>query len=238
MRMDVVATASGLYTYRGAAARARFVRRAGAAAPAAEAANARPAQKQGAPTASTRAEGARSATRPENLSPQEKQKLDELKKRDKEVRAHEQAHVAAAGGHALGGPRYTYQVGPDGKKYAVGGEVPLDASKVAGNPQATIQKAQAIRRAAMAPANPSAADKAIAAKAASMAAEARRELIKEKEREGDTAQSLQATSSSVRPDEPGDKPFSSRNHTFVEQNAISAYAKVASAGAGILDTYA
>ena len=44
---------------------------------------------------------------------------------DREERQHEQAHLSAAGGHARGGPSYQYETGPDGKRYAVGGEVSI-----------------------------------------------------------------------------------------------------------------
>ncbi len=113
------------------------------------------------------------------LSEDERRQVEELKKRDREVRAHEQAHLAAAGGYAMGGARYTYKMGPDGKRYAVGGEVPIDVSEVPGNPQATLQKAMTVRRAALAPSNPSSADRAIAAKAAMMAAQARQEMARD-----------------------------------------------------------
>jgi len=110
------------------------------------------------------------------LSPEEKQVLDDLKTRDREVRAHEQAHLAAAGPYAKGPPSYEYQTGPDGKPYAVGGEVQIDTSKVSGNPQATLVKAQTIKRAANAPRDPSAQDGEVAAQAAQMEAEARQEI--------------------------------------------------------------
>jgi hypothetical protein len=110
------------------------------------------------------------------LSPEEKQVLDELKARDREVRAHEQAHLAAAGPYAKGPPSFEFQTGPDGQPYAVGGEVQIDTSSVAGNPQATVTKAQTIKRAATAPANPSAQDRQVAAQAAQMEAQARQEI--------------------------------------------------------------
>ncbi len=113
------------------------------------------------------------------LSEEERREVEELKRRDREVRAHEQAHLAAAGGYATGGARYTYKMGPDGKRYAVGGEVPIDVSEVPGNPQATLQKAMTVRRAALAPSNPSAADRSIAARASMMAAKARQEMARE-----------------------------------------------------------
>lgn len=110
------------------------------------------------------------------LSPEEKQVLDELKSRDREVRAHEQAHLAAAGPYAKGPPSLEFQTGPDGQPYAVGGEVQIDTSPVAGNPQATVTKAQTIKRAATAPANPSAQDRQVAAQAAQLEAQARQEI--------------------------------------------------------------
>jgi len=113
------------------------------------------------------------------LSEAEKKQVRELSERDREVRAHEQAHAAAAGGLAKGGPSFTYKRGPDGKQYAVGGEVQIDTSSVADDPQASIQKAQRIRSAALAPAQPSAQDRSVAAQAAKMEAEARSELATE-----------------------------------------------------------
>lgn len=112
------------------------------------------------------------------FSGEEQKELMELKKRDTEVKAHEQAHLAAAGQYAAGGPSYTYQVGPDGKRYAIGGEVPIDMSKET-TPEATIAKMQQVGRAALAPANPSSADRQIAARAAQLTLQARAELQSE-----------------------------------------------------------
>ncbi len=106
--------------------------------------------------------------------------LERLRLRDREVKAHELAHLANAGQYATGGPSYTYQQGPDGRRYAVGGEVPVDLSNEQ-TPEATIRKMQAVRRAAMAPANPSAADRNIAALAGRKEAEARQKLEREQE---------------------------------------------------------
>lgn len=113
------------------------------------------------------------------LSPEAQQQLTKLKTRDQEVRAHEAAHMAAGGSLVRGGASYTYQSGPDGKRYAVGGEVSLDASEVPDNPRATIAKAQRLRAAALAPAEPSGQDRAVAAQAASMASKAAMELAKQ-----------------------------------------------------------
>ena len=106
--------------------------------------------------------------------PQQKQ-VKELKDRDREVRQHEAAHLAAAGGNATGGPSYTYQKGPDGQQYAVGGEVNVDTSDEK-TPEATLRKMEQIQRAALAPAEPSGQDHSVAAAAAAKAAQARQEI--------------------------------------------------------------
>lgn len=107
----------------------------------------------------------------------EQRVIDQLQSRDREVRAHEQAH-AAVGGSLAGSPSYEYQTGPDGKKYAVGGEVSIDVSK-ANNPEDTIRKMETVRAAALAPAEPSSQDRKVAAQASRNIAEARAELVTE-----------------------------------------------------------
>ena len=79
--------------------------------------------------------------------------LSELKSIDSEVRLHEQAHLAQAGGLAMGGANFTYQTGPDHRRYAVGGDVQIDGS-AGRTPEETLRKAQIIRAAALAPAQP------------------------------------------------------------------------------------
>ena len=105
---------------------------------------------------------------------EERETVRRLAARDREVRAHEQAH-AAVGGQYAGGARYQFERGPDGINYAVGGEVSIDVSK-ASTPAQTIAKAQTIRRAALAPAEPSPQDMRVAAQATLLENEARQEL--------------------------------------------------------------
>jgi len=95
---------------------------------------------------------------------------------DRHVRAHEEAHLAAAGPYARSGPSYTMASGPDGKLYAVGGEVELDVGPVEGDPEATIKKAETVRAAANAPADPSTQDRQVAAEASRMEAVAEQEV--------------------------------------------------------------
>lgn len=106
---------------------------------------------------------------------QEKAIIAELSARDREVRAHEQAH-AAVGGPFAGSPQYSFQSGPNGKQYAVGGEVSISLSPIAGNPEATIRKAEVVHRAALAPAEPSSQDRAVASQATQMKLQAQIEL--------------------------------------------------------------
>jgi len=107
---------------------------------------------------------------------QENQITQKLRARDREVRAHEAAHLAAGRPYVTGGPSFTYQRGPDGRSYAIGGEVQLDASEIADDPDATLSKADTVRRAALAPADPSPQDLRVAADATQMAAQARLEI--------------------------------------------------------------
>jgi hypothetical protein len=101
--------------------------------------------------------------------------ITELSGRDREVRAHEQAHSAVGGSYA-GAPSYTFKRGPDGRSYAVGGEVGIDVGAIANDPAATVRKMEQVQRAALAPAEPSGQDRSIAARAQVLAAQARSEL--------------------------------------------------------------
>lgn len=119
----------------------------------------------------------------EELTDGEKKQVQELKKIDREVRTHEQAHLAAAGGLARGGATFTYTKGPDGKRYVTGGEVSIEISPVEGNPKETIRRMQQVRKAALAPANPSSQDRSVAAQASREEAKARAELSNPKNEE-------------------------------------------------------
>ncbi|MFQ5612062.1 MAG: putative metalloprotease CJM1_0395 family protein [Anaerolineae bacterium] len=118
-----------------------------------------------------------------DLTGEDQRKVEELKARDREVRAHKQAHQAAAGQHAIGDPVYGYETGPDGRRYAVSGEVEIDTSEIPGEPEATIRKMQQIRRAALAPQDPSGQDRRVAAEASRKEAAARQELAAQQREE-------------------------------------------------------
>lgn len=113
------------------------------------------------------------------LTDEEKAEVERLKERDREVRAHETAHVNAGRGYT-GTPSYEYARGPDGVQYAVGGHVQIDVSEVPDDPRATIAKMEVVRQAALAPAQPSGQDRAVAAAAAAKMREAQAELAEDK----------------------------------------------------------
>jgi hypothetical protein len=135
------------------------------------------------------------------LTEQENRKVEQLKQRDREVKEHERAHAAAGSGIA-GQPSFKFTTGPDGKQYAVAGEVQIDTSPVRGNPQATIRKLEQVKRAALAPSSPSAQDRRVAARAEASITAARQELAElkrqELEQNGGSSERIAATTASDR----------------------------------------
>ena len=145
---------------------------------------------------------------PHQLTEVEERVVDELQQRDREVRQHEQAHLSAAGGLAQGGIQYQFQRGPDGRSYAVGGSVRIDTAPVPGDPAATVRKMAQVRRAALAPLEPSSTDRAVAQQASATASQARQELAanggKSAEEAAEAAQSAESHASSVGTDVAGE----------------------------------
>jgi len=112
----------------------------------------------------------------DELSQDEKQLVIDLQTRDAEVKAHEAAHQS--GGASTGAATYTYQQGPDGKMYAIGGEVSV-SFQTGSTPQETIANAQAVIASALAPADPSGQDMAVASSAMVMMMKAQQQLARE-----------------------------------------------------------
>lgn len=109
------------------------------------------------------------------LSEQELATLEKLKQRHREVVAHEQAHQAV-GGRFAGSASYQYETGPDGGRYAVSGEVPIRLPSSDAEPNEKLQQADQVIRAALAPAEPSAQDRSVAARATEIKIDAQQEL--------------------------------------------------------------
>jgi hypothetical protein len=134
----------------------------------------------------------------DDLTEEERRQVAELKKRDAEVKAHEQAHIAAGGAYVSGGASYEYQQGPDHQNYAVGGEVSIDTS-AENTPEATIRKMQIVKRAALAPQKPSGQDRSVAAQAAQVEARARIELRQQRTEEAAEKKEKSAANSATGP---------------------------------------
>ena len=115
------------------------------------------------------------------LTQDQKMQVIELQRRDLEVRTHEAAHMSAGAGLTTGAS-YSYQRGPDNKMYAIGGEVGIDTSP-GKTPEETLKKAAQIKRAALAPAQPSSADLQVAATATNMEIDAKMEIQKNQNQE-------------------------------------------------------
>ncbi|WP_410473671.1 putative metalloprotease CJM1_0395 family protein [Guyparkeria sp. TX1] len=137
----------------------------------------------------------RSPAATDAASIEEQRMLTDLKARDREVRAHESAH-RAAGGDLVRGGSYDYQQGPDGKRYAVGGDVQIDTTPVPDDPRATAEKMSQVIRAALAPAEPSPTDLAVAAQATAERNRAQAESRTDTGAEGDEDRSSATSESS------------------------------------------
>jgi hypothetical protein len=131
----------------------------------------------------------------------DQQVVAELSARDREVRVHEQAHKSA-GGQLAGSATYEYERGPDGKSYAVEGEVPINLVD-AGDPEKTKALAEQVQRAALAPAEPSTQDRRVAAQASQMRQEAVQDIaqLSRQEAEQARAESDSARDERLRADE-------------------------------------
>lgn len=171
------------------------------------------------------------ASRPEKnsnsdkqLTEEEQKQIEELKSRDREVKTHEQAHIAAGGSYVLGGASYDYQTGPDGKQYAVGGSVNIDTSPVDGNPEATIAKAQVVIKAALAPAEPSGQDQKVASAARQMMSEARKELTYQKNTEINAETESEKTTAGAN---------ESKNNTENKETAVNTDSSKSSANSNV-----
>ena len=117
-------------------------------------------------------------TREEQLKlPEVQQEIKQLMQTDKEIRTHEQAHKAVGGSFA--GPlSYEYATGPDGKPYAVAGEVPIHAPQVE-EKEEMLTILEKVRQAALAPAQPSPQDLRVAANASAQIQQLRGEVRQE-----------------------------------------------------------
>ena len=166
------------------------------------------------------------AQSPGELTPEEEKRVQELRRRDQEVRAHEQAHIAAGGRYVRGGASFEYATGPDGKKYAIGGEVSIDTTREK-DPEATIRKMETVIKAALAPARPSSKDRSVAASAQARKAEASVELAQQRRSE------KAGKGDAEKADSSGSRVESSRDaHSPSAEPAQNSYRSVAGSAPG------
>jgi hypothetical protein len=85
--------------------------------------------------------------------------LDRFQNRDQEVKTHEQVHASST--TTTSAMNYNYQLGPDGKLYAMGGSVRFDTS-IPQDKEAASSKLEELKKAANAPGSLSSADAQIA----------------------------------------------------------------------------
>lgn len=152
----------------------------------------------------------------------EQAQIQQLASRDREVRAHEQAH-RSVGGQFAGPVSLDLTRGPDGRAYAVSGEVSISLSSVAGDPQATIAKLEQVQRAALAPAEPSSQDRQVAATAGQGVLEAQAQLQQQKideQRAGQEARDV--ASAEAKAEKEAEEKQRLARETDAEEQAMSA----------------
>ncbi len=168
-----------------------------------------------------------SAEEDKKKAQQEEKAVQDLKKRDAEVRTHEQAHKTAGGQYA-GSPAFEMTKGPDGQSYATGGHVNIDVSAIPDDPQATLNKMMQIKSAALAPAEPSAQDLKVAAKADMVAAAARSELSQSTVTPTtDSSESTKTAANTTQNSSTSDEPFVSQQ---MRQRGVIILARYQSSG--------
>lgn len=166
-----------------------------------------------------------------DLTPEQQEEVRELKARDTEVRAHEAAHLAAAAGLSTSAPSYTYQAGPDGQKYAIGGEVSISFQQ-SNDPEENLRNAETMKAAALAPADPSSQDRAVAASADKMIQQAQEEIQEQKEQElqdkdndNDNTQSTTPASGDTTTDQQSENQTISSDNTSSQTNSTPEFQK-------------
>lgn len=152
----------------------------------------------------------------EKLTQEQEDEVAKLKAADIEVKAHEQAHIAAAAGISASAPSYSYKTGPDGNQYAVAGEVNI-SFPMSSDPEENLQNAETMKAAALAPADPSGQDYSVAANAEKIIAEARQQISEQEQQPSQDSGSTN-DSDSLKKSELDKKEYKSDNLTNDLQN--------------------
>lgn len=137
------------------------------------------------------ARSAEESVRAEILSPEaiEKRRLEQSQR---EVMAEQIRQSQIAGSYARPIAEFAHELGPDGSRYAVDVTLSFDTSVAGEEPEELLEKAETVRRAALASSDPNTQELMVAAKAAMMATMARARMLKGGEEQAGIA--LQAAS--------------------------------------------
>jgi hypothetical protein len=109
---------------------------------------------------------------------QKKEVIRTLREKDRDVRSAEYAKVSMLGKFRKGGPRFRYETGPDGQRYAIEGNVPVDLSP-AESPENSIRKARKIKNASLGVGEVSDSDRKVAAQAQLLEMQARAKIARD-----------------------------------------------------------
>ncbi len=110
-------------------------------------------------------------------SPEEHKEIEKIRKNSRNVKRRELVYRAVVGNHVRGAVSFQYEIGPDGMKYAVAGHTAIDTRPIINNPEASIRKAQAIKRTKI--------DRSVAVEVEKMEREARLALKEKQGKESD-----------------------------------------------------
>ena len=156
------------------------------------------------------------------LSTAESRRVQELKQIDRTVREHEAAHLRAGNGVVTSGASFTYTYGPDGKQYAVGGEVGIDTSPEK-KPEDNIDKGERIQIAALAPRDPSSQDYRVAAIGSQLEAQGQTDLAVQQREEAATMAETRQAAQQQRADESSpDRPLATESPAARNERAPNA----------------
>jgi hypothetical protein len=109
------------------------------------------------------------------ITSEQRKLVERLRQIDAQVREHESAHLRNGSGVVTSGASFSYTYGPDGKAYAVAGEVGIDTAPER-QPAANIDKGRAIQAAALAPRDPSPQDFRVASVGGQLESQGRSDL--------------------------------------------------------------
>lgn len=127
-------------------------------------------------------------TAPREVDAEAVRELRQLQRSDRQVRLQENVQRQMGAELVRGGAEYTFVEGPDGRRYAVSASSEFKLPDANTEPRQAAHDAAQIRRAVLASARSSPADRALAARAASLEARARAE-IPEHDRKSDSVSS-------------------------------------------------